>query len=170
MFFSNISYLNTYVSDPEIVSCTESQSQNNYPCEEAFDGILDGDGNGWAYEAAISVSPAWVIFELDKKTKLTSLKLLSGIGGNDHRLITFKATMKVNEKWVVPSALTVEEDSEDLIGNDGTITLNSGIHVVTLGFNPIANVMSIRLEVTKTDNASKNNLRLTEIIPNFLKE
>ena len=78
--------------------------------------------------------------------------------------------MKVNEEWVVPSALKVEEASEALIGNDGTITLNSGIHVVNLGFNPIANVMAIRLEVTKTDNASKNNLRLTEIIPNFLKE
>ena len=77
--------------------------------------------------------------------------------------------MKVNEEWVVPKALTVEEDSEAAIGNDGTITLTSGMHFATLGFTPIDNVMSIKLDVTKTD-ASNNNLRLTEIIPNFLKE
>ena len=74
--------------------------------------------------------------------------------------------MKVNDKWLVPGDLRVKEDSEAIIGNDGTITLSTGIDVASLSFNPISNVKSVRIDVTKTD-AGNNNLVLTEIIPNF---
>ena len=74
--------------------------------------------------------------------------------------------MKVNDEWVTPVDLHVIEDSEAIIANDGTITLSTGIYVASLSFNPISNVKSVRIDVTKTD-ASNNNLVLTEIIPNF---
>ena len=74
--------------------------------------------------------------------------------------------MKVNDQWVVPGDLRVKEDPEATIADDGTITLSTGIYVASLSFNPIANVKSVRIDVTKTD-AGNNNLVLTEIIPNF---
>ena len=147
----------------DFVSCTASRNQGGYSCEEAFDGSVQSSDNGWAYNGQ---SPAWAIFELSEETTITSLRLISGIDRKDHRLITFKITMKVNDKWVIPVDLRVIEDSEAIIGNDGTITLSTGIHVASLSFNPISNVKSVRIDVTKTD-ASNNNLVLTEIIPNF---
>ena len=74
--------------------------------------------------------------------------------------------MNVNDKWVTPVDLKVIEDFKALIENDGTITLSTGIYVTSLSFNPISNVKSVKIDVTKTD-ASNNNLHLTEIIPNF---
>ena len=147
----------------DFVSCTASRNQGSYSCEEAFDGIVQTAGNGWAYDA---VSPAWAIFELSDETKITSLRLISGIDRNNHRLITFKISMKVDDNWLVPGDVRVKEDSKAVIGNDGTITLSTGIDVASLSFNPISNVKSVRIDVTKTD-ASNNNLVLTEIIPNF---
>ena len=147
----------------DFVSCTASNNQGGYSCEEAFDGSVQSSGNGWAYSAQ---SPAWAVFELSEKTKITSLRLISGIDRNDHRLITFKISMKVNDQWVVPGDLRVKEDSEATIADDGTITLSTGIYVASLSFNPISNVKSVRIDVTKTD-AGNNNLVLTEIIPNF---
>ena len=147
----------------DFVSCTASNNQGGYSCEEAFDGSVQTADNGWAYSAQ---SPAWAIFELSEKTKITSLRLISGIDRGDHRLITFKISMKVNDQWVVPGDLRVKEDSEATIANDGTITLSTGIYVASLSFNPISNVKSVRIDVTKTD-AGNNNLVLTEIIPNF---
>ena len=145
------------------MSCTASKNTANFPCEEAIDGIVQGNGNGWENFA---IYPAWVIFELSEKTTITSLRLVSGIDRGNHRLITFKISMKVNDKWVTPVDLRVIEDSEAKIANDGTITLSTGIYVASLSFNPISNVKSVRIDVTKTD-ASNNNLVLTEIIPNF---
>ena len=147
----------------DFVSCTASRNQGGYSCEEAFDGIVQTAGNGWAYNGQ---SPAWAIFELSEETRITSMRLISGIDRNEHRLITFKISMKVNDKWVVPGDLRVIEDSKALIENDGTITLSTGIYVNSLSFNPISNVKSVKIDVTKTD-ASNNNLVLTEIIPNF---
>ena len=74
--------------------------------------------------------------------------------------------MKVNDEWVIPDNLKIIEDSEALIENDGTITMSSALPVNSLTFNPISNVKSVRIDVTKTD-VSNNNLVLTEIIPNF---
>ena len=147
----------------DFVSCTASTNQGQLPCEEAFDGIVQGNSNGWGYNAQ---SPAWAIFQLSEETTITSLRLISGIDKNDHRLITFKISMNVNDKWVTPVDLKVIEDFKALIENDGTITLSTGIYVTSLSFNPISNVKSVRIDVTKTD-ASNNNLHLTEIIPNF---
>ena len=75
-------------------------------------------------------------------------------------------SMKVNDEWVIPDNLKIIEDSEALIENDGTITMSSALPVNSLTFNPISNVKSVRIDVTKTD-VSNNNLVLTEIIPNF---
>ena len=147
----------------DFVSCTASNNQGGYSCEEAFDGSVQTSGNGWAYSAQ---SPAWAIFELSEETTITSLRLISGIDRNDHRLITFKISMKVNNNWVIPVDLRVIEDTEVIIGSDGTITLSTGIHVASLSFNPISNVKSVRIDVIKTD-ASNKNLVLTEILPNF---
>jgi hypothetical protein len=147
----------------DFVSCTASRNQGSYSCQEAFDGSVQNSGNGWAYDGQV---PAWASFKLAEETKITSLRLVSGIDRNDHRLITFKVSMHVNNRWVVPGDLRVKEDSEAIIANDGTITLSTGIHVASLSFNPISNVKSVRIDVTKTD-AANNNLVLTEIIPNF---
>ena len=147
----------------DFVSCTASRNQGSYSCQEAFDGSVQSSGNGWAYDGQV---PAWASFKLAEETKITSLRLVSGIDRNDHRLITFKVSMHVNNRWVVPGDLRVKEDSEAIIASDGTITLSTGIHVASLSFNPISNVKSVRIDVTKTD-AANNNLVLTEIIPNF---
>ena len=140
----------------------------NYGCEEAYDGIINDGGNGWSYNPPHSTgdSPAWVIFELEKATPITSLAILSGQGHNDQQLMVFKVTFKVGEKWVVPNDLAIEEDPTAQIAIDGTITLNSIFKVVNLVFSPVRNVQAIKLNVTKA-NAYNNDLVLSEIIPNF---
>ena len=120
-------------------------------------------GNGWSYSGG---SSAWAIFELTEKTKMNTLVVRSGQQRNDHRLIVFRFTVKVDGQWIILTSLKVHEDSTAQIGFDGTVTLASGIHVLQLEFNTISNVQSIRLDVTKTD-ASNNNVVVNEIIPKF---
>ena len=85
---------------------------------------------------------------------------------SNHRLIVFRVTLKVDEQWINLTALKVKEDPTAHIGEDGTVTLASGIRELQLEFNTVSNVQSIRLDVTKTD-ASNNNVVLNEIIPKF---
>ena len=92
---------------------------------------------------------------------------MSGQQRNDHRLITFRITLKVDGQWINLTGLKVNEDPVAQIAHDGTVTLASGIHVLQLEFNTVSNVQSIRLDVTKTDTVSNNNLVLNEIIPEF---
>ena len=119
--------------------------------------------NGWAYSA---ISPAWAIFELAEVTAMNDIVLASGQKRGDHRLISFKVTVKANNQWVTPTGLSIREDANAQIESDGTITLASGIHVLHLDFNLIPNAQAIRLVVTKTD-AWNNNLHLNEIVPEF---
>ena len=121
--------------------------------------------NGWAYSA---ISPAWAIFELAEVTAMNDIVLASGQKRGDHRLISFKVTVKANNQWVIPTGLSIREDANAQIESDGTITLASGIHVLHLDFNLIPNAQAIRLDVTKTD-ASNNNVVLNEIVPKFFR-
>ena len=89
---------------------------------------------------------------------------MSGQERTDHRLIVFRVTLEVDEQWINLTALKVQEDPTAQIGEDGTVTLASGIHDLQLEFNAVSNVQSIRLDVTETD-ASNNNVVVNEIIP-----
>ena len=72
----------------------------------------------------------------------------------------------MDEQWINLTALKVKEDPTAQIGEDGTVTLASGIWNLTLKFYAVSNVQSIRLYVTKTD-AHNNNVVVNEIIPKF---
>ena len=143
--------------------CSASVNQNGYNCLEAIDGITNVKNNGWAFDGH---SPAWAVFELTEKTKMNTLVLMSGYQRGDHRLIIFRVTLKVDEQWIDLTGLKVKEDPNAHVGYDGTITLESGIHVLQLEFNKVSNVQSIRLDVTKSD-APNNNVVFNEIIPKF---
>ena len=97
---------------------------------------------------------------------MNTLLVMSGQQRNDHRLISFRFSLKVEGQWINLHGLKVKEDPVAQIGYDGTVTLASGIHVLQLEFNTVSNVQSIRLDVIKTD-ASNNNVVLNEIIPKF---
>ena len=143
-----------------IIGCTASKNQLGYFCNEAFDGITNDDSNGWAIASEF---PAWAIFELAQKTNINSLTLINGGHTyNNNRLITFKVTFLVEDKWVIPASLDVKEASDAFIDSDGTITLKSGLPVLSLNFNLVSSVKSIKIDVTKTDS---DNLVLQEIIP-----
>ena len=110
--------------------------------------------------------PAWAIFELKTETTINEISLLNGQKRTDHRLICFQLTIKANNEWFSPTKLSVREDAHAIIESDGKITLNSGIHYLTLDFNTIYKVQAIRLDVIQTD-AGNNNVVLNEIIPKF---
>ena len=97
---------------------------------------------------------------------MNTLVMMSGQERDDHRLIVFRVTLEVDGQWINLTGLKVKEDPIAQIGEDGTVTLASGIQILHLEFNTVSNVQSIRLDVTKTD-ASSNNLVLNEIIPKF---
>ena len=99
---------------------------------------------------------------------MNDIVLVSGQGRPDSRLLSFKVTIKANNQWIIPLGLSIREDANAQIGSDGTITLAHGIHVLHLDFNLIANVQSIRLDITKTD-SQNNKLVMNEIIPNLFK-
>ena len=68
---------------------------------------------------------------------------------------------------VINKVILPEETQKDpiaQIGEDGTVTLVSGIRELQLEFNTVSNVQAIRLDVTKTD-ASNNHVMVNEIIP-----
>ena len=117
--------------------------------------------NGWAYNGG---SSAWAIFDLTEKRKMNILVIMNGQTGNPHRLIIFRVNLIVDGQWINLTGLKVQEDPNAQIGEDGTVTLASGIHDLQLEFNSVYNVTSIRLDVTKTD-ASNNNVVVNEIIP-----
>ena len=98
---------------------------------------------------------------------MNTLVIMSGQERNDHRLIEFKVTLEVDGQWINLDGLKVQEDPIAQIGGDGTVTLASGIHDLHLNFTAVSNVQSIRLDVTKTDDVTYNNLVLNEIIPKF---
>ena len=74
----------------------------------------------------------------------------------------------MNGQWRTLTNLRVKEDSDAQIESDTTVALTSSKHEVTLEFDTITNVESIKLEVTET-NAANNNLVLNEIrLPGYL--
>ena len=58
--------------------------------------------------------------------------------------------------------VVVMEEKNALIGDDGSITLSSGHHILNLNFKPISNVKEIRIDVMATD-AGNGNVVLNEI-------
>ena len=121
--------------------------------------------NGWAFGGN---NPASATFVLAKATKMNAIALFNGQLRTDHRLISFKVTVKANNQWGILTGLSIREDADAQIGNDGTITLDSGIQVIHLDFNLIPNAKKIHLVVFDTD-AANNNLVLNEIVPKFFK-
>ena len=89
-----------------------------------------------------------MIFELAESSVIYSVQLLSGVGRGDHRLLTFKIDMNVDNQWIIPNGLSVQEAPEATIESDGFIKLDSAITDLTVLFNPVVNVASIRLTVT----------------------
>ena len=155
----------------KIKSCTASFEQGGFDCKEAFNGITNDDGDGWAiapggHQGKI---PAWAEFELDQKSEINSLTLMSDHHGS-HRLIKFKITLFVDGEWIVPSVLSIKEvpDNKYYYNSDGTIGIvKPGYPILTLDFNLVSDVKSIRIDVFETD-ASNQNLVLREIIPKFV--
>ena len=141
--------------------CSASNNQDSYDCSEAIDGITNENGNGWAYSG---LAPAWAIFELTEEKTMNILVIMSGQERTYHRLIIFKVTLEVNGQWINLNGLKVQEDHTAQIGEDGTVTLASGIWNLTLKFYAVSNVQSIRLDVTETDDKN-NNAVVNEIIP-----
>ena len=119
--------------------------------------------NGWAYNGG---SSAWAIFELSETSTMNTLVMMSGQERDDHRLIVFRVTLEVDGQWINLTGLKVQEDPTAQIGEDGTVTLASGIDDLQLEFTAVSNVQSIRLDVTETD-ASNNNVVVNEIIPKY---
>ena len=151
----------------EFIGCSASVNQSGYNCLEAIDGITNVIDNGWAKGWQPPTSSAWAIFELREKERMNTLVMMSGQKrNNNHRLIVFRVTLKVEGQWINLTGLKVQEDPSAQIGEDGTVTLASGIDVLQLEFNTVSNVQSIRLDVTKTD-AKNNNVVINEIIPKF---
>ena len=66
----------------------------------------------------------------------------------------------MNGQWITLTNLKVNAGAQ--IVSDTTVALTSSKHEVTLEFDTITNVESIKLEVTQTD-APNNNLVLNEI-------
>ena len=116
--------------------------------------------NGWAYSGEV---PAWAIFELTEERTMNTLVIQSGQRRSNHRLIVFRVTLKVDEQWINLTDLKVKEDPTAQIGEDGTVTLASGIWNLTLKFYAVSNVQSVRLDVTETDDKN-NNAVVNEII------
>jgi hypothetical protein len=56
--------------------------------------------------------------------------------------------MNVDNQWIIPNGLSVQEAHEATIESDGFIKLDSAITDLTVLFNPVINVASIRLTVT----------------------
>ena len=110
-------------------------------------------------------SPAWAIFELSEPLSIESLILLNGLQRSYKKLIIFKIAFKVDGKWIDSDGLAVKNDPEAQIDTDGTITLKSGLNVLVLNFNLVANVQSVKLDVIETE--SENKFSLNEIIPIF---
>ena len=150
----------------EFGGCTASTNQGKYSCNKAYDGITYVKDNGWGVHSGNSA--VWAIFELAEEASMNDIVLVSGQGRPDSRLLSFKVTIKANNQWIIPLGLSIREDANAQIGSDGTITLAHGIHVLHLDFNLIANVQSIRLDITKTD-SQNNKLVMNEIIPNLFK-
>jgi hypothetical protein len=110
-------------------------------------------------------SPAWAIFELSEPLSIESLILLNGLQRSYKKLIIFKIAFKVDGKWIDSDGLAVKNDPEAQIDTDGTITLKSGLNVLVLNFNLVANVQSVKLDVIETE--IENRFLLNEIIPIF---
>lgn len=137
-------------------------SDDDYKCIEAFDGVDNEKENGWLDMAK---SPAWAIFELSEPLTIKSLILMNGLQYVYKKLIIFKISFKVDGKWIDSDGLAVKHVPKTQIDTDGTITLKSGLNVLVLNFNPVANVQSVKLDVIKKER--ENKLALNEIIPIF---
>ena len=94
---------------------------------------------------------------------MNTLVIKSGQRRSNHRLIVFRVTLKVDEQWINLTDLKVKEDPTAQIGEDGKVTLASGIWNLTLKFYAVSNVQSVRLDVTETDDKN-NNAVVNEII------
>ena len=79
--------INPIDHDLQIIGCSASHNQEDYHCNEGYDGTTNERDNGWAYGGNL---PAWVIYELAEKGTINYLRLFSGQQRNDHRLIQFK--------------------------------------------------------------------------------
>ena len=77
-----------------------------------------------------------------------SVQIISGAGRGDHKILIFKIEMNIDGQWIIPNGLVVQEAPEATIESDGFINLDSAITDLTLIFNPVVNVASIRLTVT----------------------
>ena len=144
--------------------CSASVNQPGYNCLEAIDRITNVYYNGWAYNGG--AGGGWAIFELTEKRTMNTLVIFNGQVHGTFRLIVFRVSLKVSGLWINLTGVKVLEDPSAQIGEDGTVTLASGIRELQLEFNTVSNVQSIRLDVTKTD-AHNNNVVVNEIIPKF---
>ena len=150
-------FTNKLVSFIDLVGCTASYEQGGFPCLESIDGVINDGGNGWAYGGLVGSSQdnilgstplAWVIFEVAEPTMIYSVQIISGAGRGDHKILIFKIEMNIGGQWIIPNDLVVQEAPEATIESDGFINLDSAITDLTLIFNPVVNVASIRLTVT----------------------
>ena len=87
----------------EIISgCRSSYDQSYYHCNDAYDGITDG--NGFVYNVPV---PAWVIFEFAQVWTINSLTLINRqqVHQYSHKFIKFKVTLKNDNQWITPDYL-----------------------------------------------------------------
>ena len=68
--------------DATFASCQSTTVQGGYDCQEAFDGVVTGSDNGWAFNG---VTPTTGTFTLASAATVSEIRLLSGVDRNDHR-------------------------------------------------------------------------------------
>ena len=105
----------------EYSDCSASENQNDYNCSEAIDGKTNEYDNGWAASV-----PAWAIFELTKKRTMNTLEMMSGQSIQDHRLIVFKVTLKVDGQWFNLTSLTVKDHTTTTTAPEPTTSVELG--------------------------------------------
>ena len=111
---------------------------------------------------------------MKKKETINSIRLINGHGKNDHRFISFKVTLILNTELDIDKGgngkivltkkknLIIDEDPSASIDDNGRIILKTGHNILNLSFDPVSNVVGIKIDVLQTDNAN-GNLVLNEI-------
>merc|ERR1719373_20822 len=144
--------------DIGITSCTSSNYQDGFDCSEAFDGIITGHENGWAYDGVV---PAWGEFMLEEASAVNRLTILSGVDRSNHHIQDFAIECKVGNEFVsVTNARLSSGQDAEIYGN--RITLAAGHESLEVAFDTVQNCIGVKMTVFSTD-AANNNLVLTEL-------
>ena len=144
----------------KIASCSASEHQNGYHCNEATDGIITGTSNGWAYNG-LSLDDtlgetASVIFTFEAAADATGVTILSGVSRAEHHPTNFSLEVSVNGTTYTPVtglAFANAVDGGVVAGNRVGCT---GQQYVALEFDREFATTAVRITISDTDAANRN--------------